>query len=47
MKKQQNKPSKLPILLEYYVREAAKYDPYYQSLVKRIDSDKEEGRKWK
>jgi len=44
MNKQQNKPSKLPLLLEHYVREAAKHDPYYQSLVKRIDSDKEEGR---
>jgi len=45
MNKQQNKPSKLPVLLEQYIREAAKHDPYYQSLVKRLDLDKEEGRK--
>jgi len=44
MKKQQNKPSKLPILLEHYVRQAAKYDPWYQSMVKRIDEQKEEER---
>jgi len=44
MNKQQNKPNKLPILIEYYIRQAAKHDPWYQSLVERIDKQKEEGR---